>query len=29
MHAFTWLGDNTKRTLGLGDILGVDAIYGE
>lgn len=29
MHAYTWLGDTTKRTLGSGDILGVRAIYGE
>ena len=29
MHAYTWLGDDMKRTLGLGDILGVQAIYGE
>ena len=29
MHAFTWLGDTLKRTLGIGDILGVEAIYGE
>ena len=29
MHAYTWLGDTIKRTLGLGDILGIQAIYGE
>jgi len=29
MHAYTWLGDTTKKDLGLGDILGVKAIYGE
>jgi hypothetical protein len=29
MHAFTWPGDTLKRDLGLGDILGVQAIYGE
>jgi len=29
MHAYTWLGDIVKRTLGSGDILGVRAIYGE
>jgi len=29
MHAYTWLGDSLKRTLGSGDILGVRAIYGE
>lgn len=29
MHAYTWLGDTVKKTLGLGDILGVEAIYGE
>jgi hypothetical protein len=29
MHAYTWLGDTTKRTLGVGDVLGVQAIYGE
>jgi len=29
MHAYTWLGDTLKRTLGSGDILGVQAIYGE
>jgi len=29
MHAYTWLEDITKRTLGSGDILGVRAIYGE
>jgi len=29
MHAYTWLGDDMKKTLGLGDILGVEAIYGE
>ena len=29
MHAYTWLGDTIKRDLGLGDILGIQAIYGE
>jgi len=29
MHAYTWPGDITKRDLGLGDILGIQAIYGE
>jgi hypothetical protein len=29
MHAYTWLGDTGKRTLGSGDMLGVQAIYGE
>lgn len=29
MHAYTWLGDDIKRTLGTGDILGIKAIYGE
>lgn len=29
MHAYTWLGDDVKRTLGSGDILGIQAIYGE
>ena len=29
MHAYTWLGDTVKRTLGSGDISGVQAIYGE
>lgn len=29
MHAYTWLGDDLKRTLGSGDILGIKAIYGE
>ena len=29
MHAYTWLGDITKRDLGSGDILGIRAIYGE
>jgi len=29
MHAYTWLGDTTKRTLGVGDVLGIEAIYGE
>lgn len=29
MHAYTWLGDAVKRTLGSGDILGVRAIYGD
>jgi len=28
MHAYTWPGDITKRDLGLGDILGIQAIYG-
>lgn len=29
MHAYTWLGDTLKNDLGSGDILGVEAIYGE
>lgn len=29
MHAYTWLGDIEKRGLGLGDIFGIQAIYGE
>jgi len=29
MHAYTWTGDAVKRTLGSGDILGIQAIYGE
>lgn len=29
MHAYTWLGDDVKRTLGSGDTLGIQAIYGE
>jgi len=29
MHAYTWPGDDLKRTLGAGDILGIQAIYGE
>lgn len=29
MHAYTWPGDIAKRDLGLGDILGIQAIYGE
>lgn len=29
MHAYTWLGDIIKRTLGAGDILGLHTIYGE
>lgn len=29
MHAYTWLGDTDKRSLGSGDILGVQAIYGQ
>jgi hypothetical protein len=29
MHAYTWLGDDLKRDLGLGDILGIQTIYGE
>ncbi len=29
MHAYTWLGDTWKQTLGLGDILGIQKIYGE
>ncbi len=29
MHAYTWLGDTAKRSLGSGDILGVQAIYGD
>ncbi len=28
MHAYTWLGDITKRDLGSGDKLGIQAIYG-
>jgi hypothetical protein len=28
MHAYTWPGDVTKSDLGLGDILGIQAIYG-
>jgi len=29
MHAYTWLGDDFKRDLGTGDILGIEEIYGE
>lgn len=29
MHAYTWPGDTEKRTLGIGDIMGVEEIYGE
>ena len=29
MHAYTWPGDSVKRTLGSGDILGIQEIYGE
>jgi len=29
MHAYTWPGDDLKRTLGTGDTLGIQAIYGE
>lgn len=29
MHAYSWWGDDLKRTLGAGDILGIRAIYGE
>jgi len=29
MHAYTWPGDTGKRTLGAGDILGIQAIYGQ
>lgn len=29
MHAYTWPGDDFKRTLGTGDILGIRQIYGE
>lgn len=29
MHAYTWLGDVVKRDLDSGDVLGVQAIYGE
>jgi hypothetical protein len=29
MHAYTWTGDAVKRTLGSGDKLGIQAIYGE
>jgi len=29
MHAYTWEEDIAKRELGSGDILGVQAIYGE
>lgn len=27
MHAYTWWGDDVKRDLGSGDILGIQAIY--
>jgi len=29
MHAYTWPGDSTKRSLGSGDIRGIKAIYGD
>jgi len=29
MHAYTWWGDTAKRTLGQGDIRGIQAIYGQ
>jgi len=29
MHAYTWPGDDFKRTLGTGDTLGIQEIYGE
>jgi len=29
MHAYTWPGDGIKRTLGSGDILGIQKMYGE
>ena len=29
MHAYTWKGDIAKRDLGIGDILGIQEIYGE
>ena len=29
MHAYTWLGDTGKRSLGSGDIRGVQAIYDD
>jgi len=29
MHAYTWPGDDVKRDLGSGDILGIQEIYGE
>jgi hypothetical protein len=28
MHAYSWPGDDLKRTLGAGDSLGIQAIYG-
>ena len=29
MHAYTWLGDTIKRTLGSGDMQGIKKIYGD
>ncbi|MFH1718803.1 MAG: matrixin family metalloprotease, partial [Planctomycetota bacterium] len=29
MHAYTWPEDTGKSTLGTGDVLGIQAIYGE
>lgn len=29
MHAYTWRGDVGKKDLGTGDMLGIQAIYGE